>query len=132
MLNWFVDPLAKKISQRGAKWRSELVRKRKAILGLGFVEPRRDLEEGRDRCGGETAAALRKRERSSRSSGREIGRGRGGRRWGMRRKRRGRESKRRRVGINGDEERDNIIDFFYFFFWGGKMSEKILGLGWLD
>ncbi|KAL6966716.1 hypothetical protein U1Q18_032507 [Sarracenia purpurea var. burkii] len=109
MLYWSVDPLAKKRSQRGANVRSELVRKRKAILGFGLVVPRRDLDDGSGRCGGgDAAAALWKSERSSSSSGRETGTERGGRMRGAKRKRRGREKRRTRAGTNGDDEKVNI------------------------
>jgi hypothetical protein len=40
MLKSFVGVVWKKMFQRGVKWRSVLVRKRKAILRLGFLEER--------------------------------------------------------------------------------------------
>lgn len=84
MLYRLVGVPSKKRSQRGAKCRSEFVRKRKASLSFGFLEEERwktlegllALEEEEER-----EAARLKRERSSSSSSREMGTemGRGGR-----------------------------------------------------
>ena len=97
--------------------RSEFVRKRKAILGLGLVVPRWEiLEEPRV----DARVASWKRWRSSSSFWREIGdcfcflRGRI---WGAKRKRRKREMKRVSEYTNGDDE-GNIILVFKFRFGG--------------
>lgn len=113
MLYKFVGVPWKKRSQSGAKCRSEFVRKRKAILNLGFfVEERWKNLEGLllilgfldEDCEEEEETARLKRERSSSSSFREIGTGwRGGRMRGARKKRIGRERRREKVSMNGLE-----------------------------
>lgn len=87
---------------------SELVRKRKAILGLELVEPSRDL--GLWLGWDSRAAARRNRVRSSSSSGREMGGGGEGRMCDAKKKKIGRESNRRsNVGIHGDGNGDEIM-----------------------
>eukprot|EP00262_Sarcandra_glabra_P003337 TRINITY_DN1399_c1_g1_i1.p3 TRINITY_DN1399_c1_g1~~TRINITY_DN1399_c1_g1_i1.p3 ORF type:complete len:108 (-),score=29.36 TRINITY_DN1399_c1_g1_i1:306-629(-) len=95
----------KKRSQSGAKERSELVRKRNAILGLEVDEDDEEEEEDK-RVESETdaSAARRKSARSSNSSGRDIGLVFGGRIRGASKNISGIEKKRANDKTNGVEE----------------------------
>lgn len=92
----------KNLAHKGAKWRSVLVRKRKAIFNLGFREPNREkAKEDEDRIVVDEIARL-KSDKSSISSEGEMGSWRGERKRGARRKRRGRERRREKIRMYWD------------------------------
>lgn len=114
--------MRKKRDQRGEKWRSELVRKRNAILSLGLGEERRERERGEE----EEEEARVKRVRSETSSERGMGGGRGMRGGRMRGASRKKRSGRVRIRENERTYGDDSIIIRAIF---EKMGRLRLGLG---